>query len=433
MTRPQALACFRFRFRRPTARDLRRRGMVAVHVALCLVPLCGVTAFAIDGGMMMEYRRRVQAAADAAALAAAAELYRDYATNSGADPNGSASACATTSASDNGFSTASTLTVNIPPASGPFQGKLGYAEVVLQYNMPRGFSSILGSGSLPIKARSVARGQWSPFNNGILLLDPTSSGSLSDSGNGTVIVSGANIVIDSSSATAASASGNATITAPEIVITGRPGDVTSGHGKFVGAIDSGADPTVDPLLYLPAPDPSAMPTVMSSKYSLPNGMTVLTPGVYVGGISLSGNASAVLLPGIYYLKGGGFSMSGNGSLTAPGVMFYNDPGSSGGAISITGNGSVTISPPLSGTYKGISVFQNRTATTSVSITGNGGMNMIGTLYVPHARLNVSGNGSNNIVGSQYISYDLSVSGNGLVSVVWTAATTANARSFGLVE
>ena len=34
--------------------------MVAVQAAICLVPLCGVTAFAIDGGMLLEYRRRAQ-------------------------------------------------------------------------------------------------------------------------------------------------------------------------------------------------------------------------------------------------------------------------------------------------------------------------------------------------------------------------------------
>lgn len=432
MRKPQVRAEDRPRSR--IARAIRRRGMVAVQVALCLVPLCGVTAFAIDGGMMLEYRRRVQATTDAAALAAAADLYQNYPTNSGLDTGGTAAASASSSATANGFSTNSTLTVNIPPQSGPFVGKAGYAEVILVYDMPRGFSSILGSGSLPIQARSVARGMWAPFNNGIILLDPTSSGSLTDSGNGTVTVSGADIVIDSSSASAAKASGNSTVSAPEIVITGTPGDVTTGNAKFVGGIDSGATPTVDPLLYVPAPTISSLPAIRSTKLTLTgSSTTTLNPGVYTGGISLSGNASATLNPGIYYLSGGGLAMSGNASLTGSGVMFYNDPGTSGGTINISGTGAVTLSPPTSGTYKGITIFQNRTATNTVSITGNGSMNLTGTLYIPHATLNVSGNGSNNIMGSQYISYDLTVSGSGSVGIVWTGASTANARSIGLVE
>ncbi len=418
---------------RPAAsRPGRHRGMVAIHMALCLVPLCGVTAFAIDCGMMMEYRRRVHAATDAAALAAAADLYQNYSRNGGQDVERTAASSAIASAAANGFSDNSTLTVNIPPSSGPFAGKVGYAETILVYSLPRGFSSIFGSGSLPIKARSVARGMWVPFNNGIIVLDPTRSGSLTDNGNGTVTVTGANIVIDSNSASAAKVIGNGSVTAPEIVITGRPGDVTTGHGKFVGGIDSGANPTVDPLLYLPTPDPSTLTTARSSKLSLTDASAAaLVPGVYVGGISLSGDASATLSPGIYYMKGGGFSMSGNGTLTGAGVMIYNDSG--GGNISISGNGAITLSPPTSGTYKGITLFQDRKSTAAVSVTGNGAMNLTGTLYVPHATLSVTGNGSTNVLGSQYISYDLTVSGNGSVNVVWTAATTANTRTIGLVE
>ena len=407
--------------------------MVAVQVALCLVPLCGVTAFAIDCGMMMEYRRRVQSATDAAALAAANDLYQHFPTNSGLDVGGTASASASVTASANGFSSGSTLTVNVPPSTGPFSGKAGYVEVLLQYNMPRGFSSIIGSGTLPIKARSVARGLWAPFNNGIIVLDPTSSGALTDSGNGTITVTGGNIIVDSSSSSAANAIGNGTVTAPKIVITGSPGDVTTGHGKFVGGIDSGAIPTVDPLLYLTQPDSTSMPTVRSSALSLSGGTTVLSPGVYVGGISLGGNATAVLSPGVYYLKGGGLSISGNANLTGTGVMLYNDPGSTGGTISLAGNGAITLSPPTTGNYKGISIFQNRTATTTVNVSGNSAMNLTGTISAAHAPLKVSGNGSTSVVGSQYICYDLTVVGNGSVNVVWTASTTANTRSLGLVE
>ncbi len=63
--------------------------------------------------------------------------------------------------------------------------------------------------------------------------------------------------------------------------------------------------------------------------------------MYVGGIHVSGNAALTLQPGVYYLRGGGFAISGNGSVTGMGgVMIYNAPVASGDVISITGNGSV---------------------------------------------------------------------------------------------
>ena len=58
--------------------------MVAIQIAIALVPICGVAAIALDCGAMLDARRRVQAAADAAALAAADDLYQHYATNNGA-------------------------------------------------------------------------------------------------------------------------------------------------------------------------------------------------------------------------------------------------------------------------------------------------------------------------------------------------------------
>ncbi len=407
--------------------------MVAVQVTLCLVPLCGVTAFAIDVGLMMEYRRRVLAATDAAALAAADDLYQNYSKNGGLDPGGTASTSATAAAAANGFSANSTLTVNIPPLSGPFTGKAGYAEVILVYQMTRGFSSVLGLGSLPIQSRSVARGLWAAFNNGIILLDPTSSGALTDSGNGTVTVTGGSIIIDSSSATAARATGNGTVTAPEIVITGTPGDVTTGNSKFVGGIDSGANPTVDPLLYLTAPDPSSLTVQSSSQYKLSgNQSATLNPGVYTGGISFSGNASAVLNPGIYYLNGGGLNVSG-GSISGSGVMIYNDPGSGNGVINVSGSGSVSLTPPASGPYQGITLFQNRTSTNQITISGGSAMNVTGTFYAPKAMMNITGSAANTVAGSQYISYDLNISGSGSLNLTGADATVATTRQLGLVE
>src|SRR4051812_24323888 len=117
---------------RPTsaAGARRRPAKVIVLVALCLVPLVGVLAIALEGGLLLDHRRHVQAAADAAAMAAASDLFANWNTNAGTDPQGSAAAKATAVAGDNGYdSTTGSVAVHVPPVSGNHVGQAGYAEV----------------------------------------------------------------------------------------------------------------------------------------------------------------------------------------------------------------------------------------------------------------------------------------------------------------
>jgi uncharacterized membrane protein len=137
------------------------RGTVAVFIALCLTVLIGVLALTLDGGLMLAEGRHAQAVADAAALAAASDLFANSAVNGGTDPGGTASTSALSTALANGYTndgTDSVVTVNIPPQSGDYVGKKGYAEVIAQRNLKRGFSAIWGEATLPITARAVASG-----------------------------------------------------------------------------------------------------------------------------------------------------------------------------------------------------------------------------------------------------------------------------------
>src|SRR5438067_10818457 len=61
----------------------RRDGTVVIVVLLCLIVMLSVAALSLDGGLMMDKRREIQATADAAALAAASELYVNWFTSHG--------------------------------------------------------------------------------------------------------------------------------------------------------------------------------------------------------------------------------------------------------------------------------------------------------------------------------------------------------------
>ena len=58
-----------------------RRGMVAAQVVLSLSVLMAMLAVVADGGLLLVERRHAQATADAAALAAASDLYENWYTN----------------------------------------------------------------------------------------------------------------------------------------------------------------------------------------------------------------------------------------------------------------------------------------------------------------------------------------------------------------
>src|SRR6516165_9374197 len=114
-----------------------RRGAVAVLVTVCLAVLFGVVAISLDGGLLLDQRRHVQAAADAAALAAADDLYLHWQANRGNDLGLTATRAAKDNAAANGYSddgTSSIVTVNIPPLSGNFTAQAGYVEVIIQFN-----------------------------------------------------------------------------------------------------------------------------------------------------------------------------------------------------------------------------------------------------------------------------------------------------------
>jgi hypothetical protein len=424
----------------------RRRGIIAVLVVLCLAVLLGVAALALDGGMALAERRRAQDVADAAALAAAADLFAKYQSNHGQDVNGTAAASALSIAAANRYrndGTQSVVTVRVSPAQ-PVQPDLtitdssgnlkpGYAEVIVQYNEPRFFSGIWGQGTIPIVGRAVARGTWITIPEGVILLDPTSAGALTAKGNGGLTVTGGSVIVNSSDPSGATAVGNATLTAPAFEFAGTPGYSTNGNAQFNGTINSGATPVADPLAYLTPPDPSQLVLQHAGGLHITADNSVtLNPGVYRGGIQITGKGGVTLNSGVYYMDGGGFSITGQGALSGNGVLIYNAPATSSDAINLAGQGRLSLTPMSTGAYQGISLFQDRTSSATISIKGNGSVNIIGTVYAASSTLDVTGNGSGDVIGSQFIGYDMSLKGNGDVTIK-ICGPVARTRKFGLVE
>ncbi|HEY8504561.1 MAG TPA: pilus assembly protein TadG-related protein, partial [Gemmataceae bacterium] len=339
----------------------RRQGQVVVLTSVAMTAVLGVVAVSLDGGTLLTQRRQAQLTADAAALSAASDLYYNYWVESGWDTSGTAKAAALKVAADNGYTNdgvESVVNVYIPPISGDYIGRPGYVEVVVQYNQRRSFSNIFARGAIPVQARAVAVGAPIAGDVGILVLDPASKGALVAGGGGNTIVDGTPVVNNSAHPEGSIANGGGYLQALEFDLTG--GYTTTGGGQFVGPIYTNRRPMEDPLLYLPEPDRNTLPVQSTKKIQYTSGETTLSPGVYKGGISVSGTGSLILEPGIYVMDGGGFSFSGQGNLRGEGVMIYNDPGNGNSdAISVTGQGSVYLTPMMEGIYAGLTFWQRR--------------------------------------------------------------------------
>src|SRR5262245_57644045 len=180
----------------------RRRGISLVLVVVSLVSIVGVLALSLEGGLLLTERRNAQATADSAALAAAADMYYLWYQNGGADPGGTARQAAFTTASYNGYTndgTLTTVTVNIPPLTGDYIGKPGYAEVTVEYYHTRGFSSIFGTDRVPVRARAVAVGMPKAGEFGILVLDPAMKSAFNVGGGAKIEVQNVPIIVNSTS------------------------------------------------------------------------------------------------------------------------------------------------------------------------------------------------------------------------------------------
>ncbi len=367
--------------KRPARRSRSESGQVLVLTAMSIVVLLGFAAMAADLGQFWSVRRKMQTAADAAAISAAIALrLKEDATAAGR----SVSAL-------NGFTDSSnsvTVAVNNPPASGPSAGNASYVEVIVTQTKSSYFLSALGYSSVNISARAVGSSTNSPAC--VFSLDPTASGALSVGGSSSMTL-GCGALVDSSSSTALSTNGGGTLTATAIGVVGG----YSGSG-MTPTPKSGIAPAPDPLSYLTPPSVGGCD--QTNFHASGSGTTTLNHGVYCGGIQISGSGTVIFNSGLYILDGGGLKMTGSATLSGTEVTFYNtyDGSNSYGGISLSGSAQINLSAPTSGTYEAILFYQDPTVPSSgasSSITGNSSSTFDGAIYFKTTPLSYGGNSS----------------------------------------
>jgi hypothetical protein len=272
--------------------------------------------------------------------------------------------------------------------------------------------TLLASGSSPLWiAGGCTPGQ---INNGTCLVDPDTPNSQDAP---TLTVKGP-LYVNSGAQNAVKLTGKKSVTKLTVTNGGfgilSPGGCTGcTHNTVTCALctwTTGTQPwsnyspaIVDPLLYMS--DPTAGGTGGCSG-------GVCQPGVYNSNLSLT--SSATFAPGIYILKNG-ISVSGNNtSISGNGVMLFIQ----GGGVSLTGGSSVNLTPPSSGQYKNILVFQARTNTNAFKITGgsNAALTFGGVIYAPASSLVTLSTGGAALSVTAVIAQNVKVAGSAQVTV-----------------
>ena len=350
-------------------------------MVLALPAVLAATGLVIDLGRMYSFKREMQNAADAAAMAAAQEWRQEnYATYNQA---------ALTDAALNGFdeNDGADITVNVPPHSGPKQGDSSFLEVIVTKPAPMYFMRLFRQEPPTVVARAVAG--LMPADACLYVLDPHASGALTVAGNSTVTLHDCGVQVNSDSSTGAVSQGTARLTSTGVGVVGN----YTGSG-FFPTPTTGVVPAPDPFAYLEAP--ASASCTYTSRQTIKT-ETTLSPGVYCGGLEVTAQGRVHLNPGVYVLKGGGLKTQAGARLAGEKIMFYNTsgPSYSWAPVNFHAASESDLSPPDSGPYKGILFFNDRsiTATDLNVFAGTPNTEFTGAIYFANTNVRFTGDTS----------------------------------------
>ncbi|HUF53505.1 MAG TPA: pilus assembly protein TadG-related protein [Dehalococcoidia bacterium] len=425
--------------RQDTTADAKGQTLIIFALMLSVLMLC--VGLVTDVGMAVVADQRTQNASDAAALAASDVLL-------GGGSVDDAEEAAFAIAAENGYVDGDegiTVTVNIPPESGPFAGQSNHAEVVITDQSHNYFFSIIGNTFIDVHSRAVSRTELGGGNYGIIALNPHDCRSFEIDGTAQIHISGGGIFVNSDCPTDAMY-GEGVVTVDTAVNTVVGGWDTSGSANF-SPTPTGGSQITDPLANLPVPTP---PTNVQTcpDFSGSPGTTTLLPGRYNCAINPSGPWNVVFQPGDYHITGGvvadgggnitfnagvytlggvGITVTGSGRITVNNAMLYIESGE----VELTGNGITSITAPETGVYAGIAIFQNRSSTTQVDMNGTALAGGWGTVYAAGAKVSIVGTSASS--NMQFISDTFIMSGIPDLDLIFDSDITVGQQSPKLVE
>lgn len=383
-----------------------KRGNALIIAGAALPLLVGSAGLATDTIQWTLWKRQLQRAADSAALAG---VYAKVQNNSAQTAN----QAVTLDLARNDH-TGIALLSGYPQVAFPTSTQwTNGVQVDLAIRKRLGFSSLFMPTAPMISTRATAATIATGVYCVVSLIESGATGILA-TGNGHLDL-GCGMITNSTSLTAAIATGSSTVNATPVAAVGNIGDSNNWGGAELLPFTVKQE---DPFASI-EPDTSICD---GTQGQLNEGNALAKgPGCYS---SASFNGGPITMtPGTYIIDGGDLTFGNKADVTCHGCTFVLTNRSAGstatiGDVDMTAQAHVDLSAPtgLTDLYKGIVIYQDRRAQSGSSqvnrINGNSTSVIGGALYFPKQQIQINGTAGLEFTCGQFVAYIVEFSGNG---------------------
>jgi hypothetical protein len=266
-------------------------------------------------------------------------------------------------------------------------------------------------------AATIATGNYC-----VVSLENTSATGITATGNSNIDL-GCGMITDSTSLNAAIATGSSSVHATPIAAVGDIQD--SSHWNSAELLPFTVAEN-DPFANVNVPtftgcqgSTNRLQVVSNSTYN----HSTDTGIVCFSDMTLNGNVT--LGSATYIIDSGDLSIGSQANVTCNGCTFVltnSNSGTSGvqiGNVNINGGAELHLTPPTTGTFANILMYQDRRASSGSSqtnqINGNSNSLMTGALYFPTRILDINGTSGLNFSCAQFVARNVNFSGNGSIT------------------
>jgi Flp pilus assembly protein TadG len=351
------------------------RGNTVMMFALGLPGLLAAVGVASDFAILEMKRSSLQAAADASALASAKEL--SIASSTDTTVTNAAKSYIATELTPSDSAAVPTVTVN---------RSAGSVTVALSESWSPFFAQFISKDITPVNVQATAKLAGST-NICVLALNTSDNKTMHLETSAKMTANGCGVYSNANHNHAIWLDNNATITAALTCAVG--GVKLKSGGAISPAAVTNCPAVADPLASRPKPTISS--ACAATNLVLSSGTTNLAPGLYCGGLKVTGTAQVTLSAGTYVISGAPLEVSGTSTFTGTHVGFYLDGPAA--VLNFKDTATINLTGATNSEMAGLLIFEDPAAPAGRQhhIASSNVQNLTGTIYLPQGYLLVDPN------------------------------------------
>lgn len=347
-----------------------KSGSVAIVFSLAAPVVLAMAASAVEYSSLSNHKSQLQAAVDAATLAATRELSLSNASEGTVEQV---------------LETVVTAHMPIPAGVPSLQSSIDRDSMTVTVDatmeVALTFGSLLGMDSVTIGAHAAGQALGQP-NICVLGLHSSSAETIYLGAHSQLTGNDCAVFSNSTSSSGIRGAGQSLLSSST---TCTAGGFNGGPRNFNPMPFVDCPRFEDPLQHREPPEVAGCDFTDTD---ITGGTHTLYPGVYCGGLGLGGNADVRFSPGVYIIKDGEFRALSNVRMAGLHVGFFL--AGSDTRFYFGPNVHIDFEAPIDGDMAGLLFFSDRAQSGSVEneIKSNFAHNLVGTVYLPRAELHV---------------------------------------------